>query len=211
LGVAVVAGLIAVILRIVPHPTNFSSVGACSLFGGARLRTWHGYLVPLIVMVVSDLALWVLSRFNPMYSLWDISRVYVYASFMIYVLIGHWLRDKNSVLSTSLAASLGGLQFFFVTNFCTWLFQPLIEVEAMYRYSRDLPGLMACFAAALPFYQTDVTPVQHPFVMLTDRRLNIFWTILGDILFTTIYLLVYARLAQRAMQPAPAPAPAVHI
>jgi hypothetical protein len=207
----VVAGLIAVLLRIVPHPTNFSSVGACGLFGGARLRTWQAYLLPLVVMVASDLILWVLSGFDPMYSLGDISRVYVYTGFMIYVLIGHWLRDKNSVLSTSLAAALGGLQFFVLTNFCTWLFQPLIEVEAMYRYSRDGSGLIACFAAALPFYQTESSPVQYPFVLLTDPRLNIFWTVFGDILFTTIYFLAYARLAQRVAQPQQAPVPAVNI
>src|ERR1035441_5271474 len=84
LGVAVIAGIIAVMLRIVPHPTNFSSVGACSLFGGARVRAWHAYGVPLGVMIVSDSILWVMSGFNHDYSLAHISRFYVYASFMIY-------------------------------------------------------------------------------------------------------------------------------
>ena len=195
LSVAIVAGLLAVILRVVPHPTNFSSVGACSLFGGARMRSWHAYLLPLGVMVVSDLALWVLSGFDHNYSLAHVSRAYVYASFMIYVWIGRWLHDKNSIASTTIAATLGGLQFFVLTNFCTWLFQPLTIVAIP--YSRDITGLLACFAAALPFYQTEASFVDAPFVVLTDYRLNIVWTVLGDILFTTAYLLIYGKLAQR--------------
>ena len=208
MGVAVAAGVIAVILRVVPHPTNFSSVGACSLFGGARVRAWHAYLLPLGVMVVSDSILWVLSGFDYDYSLGHISRLYVYASFMIYVLIGRWLHDKNSIVSTTTAATLGALQFFVLTNFCTWLFQPMTIVAEPFRYSRDLNGLSACFLAALPFYGSETAPGAHPFVLLTDYRLNIVWTALGDILFTTIYLLVYAKLAQRAVRTEQTPMPA---
>src|SRR3954454_16784234 len=82
LGVAVVAGFIAAIMRIVPHPPNFSSVGALGLFGGARLRAWQAYLLPLAIMVLSDLLLWVLTGFDFKYSLGHLSRVFVYASFM---------------------------------------------------------------------------------------------------------------------------------
>ena len=37
------AGVTAGLLRLVPHPPNFSSVGALGLFGGARLRAWHAF------------------------------------------------------------------------------------------------------------------------------------------------------------------------
>ena len=47
LGVAIAAGVIAAILRVVPHPPNFSSVGALGLFGGARLPAWKGYAFPM--------------------------------------------------------------------------------------------------------------------------------------------------------------------
>src|SRR2546426_1032106 len=125
LSVAVVAGILAAILRIVPHPPNFSGVGALGLFGGARLRAWQAYALPLGIMILSDLSLWVLTGFDYKYSLAHFSRVFVYASFMIYVLIGRWLRDIDSLASITLAATVGGVQFFLLTNFCEWLFQPL--------------------------------------------------------------------------------------
>ena len=207
LGVALVAGILATVLRVVPHPTNFSSVGACSLFGGARVRSWHAYLIPLGVMIVSDLLLWVLSGFDFNYSLGHPSRVFVYASFMIYVWIGRSLANTNSIVSIALAATLGGLQFFILTNFCEWLFQPLYYslVPEPFRYARDLDGLLTCFAAALPFYQGETAFGEHPFALLTDFKLTIVWTILGDILFTTVYILVHAKLVQRVAQPEQAP------
>ena len=209
LAVAAVAGLIAVVLRLVPLPTGFSAVGACSLFGGAKVKTWHAYLIPLGVMIVSDLLLWLLSGFDFNYSLGHPSRVFVYGSFMIYVLIGRWLGDKDSIVRVSLAATVGGVQFFVLTNFCEWLFQPLYYnlIAEPFRYSRDLNGLLACFVAALPFYQGETPFGEHPFAVLTDFRFSIVWTVLGDILFTTGYILVYAKLKQRAASTEPAAMP----
>lgn len=211
LSIAIAAGVIATVLRLVPHPTNFSSVGAMSLFGGARVKTWHAYLFPLGVMIVSDLALWVVSGFDFNYSLGHPSRVFVYGSFMIYVAIGRWLIDKDSSVSSIAAAgTLGGLQFFVLTNFCEWLFQPMYYqlIAEPFRYSRDWTGLMTCFAAALPFYQGETAFSEHPFVVLTDFRFTIVWTILADIVFTSAYVLVHDRLTQPREEPAPVPAEA---
>lgn len=212
LGVALGAGLLATFLRVVPHPTNFSSVGALSLFGGARVRGWMAYLLPVAVMVVSDLVLWVLSGFDFNYSLGHPSRGFVYGSFLIYVWIGRHLANTRSIGATILASTLGGLQFFVLTNFCEWLFQPLYYdlIAEPFRYSRDLQGLGACFAAALPFYQGETAFGAHPFAVLGDFRLTILWTIVGDVLFTAVYLWYHARLVQRASQADSVPAAVVN-
>jgi hypothetical protein len=212
LAVAVNAGILAAVFRIVPHPPNFSGFGGLGLFGGARLRGWQAYVLPLAIMVLSDLALWMLTGFDFKYSLGHLSRVFVYASFMIYVLIGRTLRQTNSVWSITLAATLGGLQFFVLTNFCEWLFQPwqpyYDQIPAPFRYSRDLNGLLTCFAYALPFYG-DVPIVDHPFMLFTDFRLSLVWTILGDIIFSVAYFWIYARLEQSGIWAEPAPQAAV--
>ncbi len=44
----------AALLRLVPHPPNFSPVGGVALFGGAKLRGWQAYLVPLAAMLLTD-------------------------------------------------------------------------------------------------------------------------------------------------------------
>lgn len=207
LGVAVVAGIVAAAFRVVPHPPNFSGVGALGIFGGARLRAWHAFVLPLAIMIASDFSLWVLTGFDSKYSLAHLSRVYVYTSFMIYVAIGRCLCERSSLRSIALAATLGGLQFFVVTNFCSWLFQPweagYDQIPEAFRYSRDLSGLETCFMYALPFYENEASHVNSPYMLFTDFRLSLIWTCLGDVIFSTGYLLVYKRLAQRRAEAAP--------
>ena len=212
LNVEIVAGIVAATLRIVPHPPNFSGVGGLGIFGGARLRGWQAYLLPLGIMVASDLALWVCTFFDPLYSLGHLSRLYVYGSFMIYVAIGRWLSNKNSIASVTFAATLGGILFFIVTNFCDWLFQPLQvgyeAIPAPWKYSRDLDGLITCFGWALGFYRQETPVMPHPFMVVTNFPLAMaVWTVLGDILFTTAYLLIYGKLAQRTPRNEQVPMP----
>lgn len=209
LGIAVAAGVIATILRIVPHPPNFSGVGAVGLYGGARMRAWQAYLLPLGIMIVSDLALWVLTGFNELYSIGHLSRAFVYVSFMFYVAIGRWLFDKTSLASIALAGTLGALQFFVVTNFCEWLFQPFMPMADVYRYSRDLNGLGLCYLAALGFHQNEPIGNAHPFMLFSDFRLSLVWMIAGDVLLTGAYLLVHAKLVQPRAEQAEVPAPEV--
>ncbi len=206
-GVAIMGGLLAAVLRIVPHPPNFSAVGGLGIFGGARLTGWRAYLLPLGIMVLSDLCLWVVTGFDIKYSLADLNRIPVYASFMIYVAIGRWLlQSRTSMVSIWLAATIGGVQFFVITNFFDWLVQPYQPYYALipefYQYSRDGAGLAKCFAVALGFYQQETPATAHPFMLVTNfPGAMLVWPILGDILFTTIYLQVYAKLVQRAPVP----------
>jgi hypothetical protein len=209
LRVALGAGFVAALLRIVPHPPNFSGIGGLGIFGGARLRSWQAYLLPLGIMALSDLALWLLTGLNEKYSPVHLSRVYVYASFMIYVLIGRCLINKNSFASVAAAGTIGALQFFLVTNFCEWLFQPFMAMDEIFRYSRDFDGLMKCYLMALGFLQTE-TAGTHPFMLFNDLRLSPIWMVLGDVLFTTAYMLVYTQLVQRAEQTEPVAVPAAN-
>src|SRR6266481_896010 len=80
------AGAIAVLMRIYPHPANLLPIGALGIFGGAKL---------LGVMAVSDVAPWARAGFVPQY-LFHASRIYVYGSFLVYVAIGRWLKDRES-------------------------------------------------------------------------------------------------------------------
>jgi hypothetical protein len=208
LGIALVAGAIAAALRIIPHPPSFSGVGALGIFGGARLRSWQAFLLPIGVMILSDLSLWCLTGFDEKYSLGHPSRAFVYGAFIIYVLIGRWLRKRDSIGSIAVAALVGGLQFFVVTNFCEWLFQPYMpyydQIPEMFRYSRDLTGLATCFAYALPFYGE--TPyLSKPFMLFQDHQLALAWTCVGDFVFSTAYLLAYRAFARPMPTAAVAP------
>jgi hypothetical protein len=149
---------------------------------------------------VSDALLWMRTDFDANYWVGHLSRFYVYASFLFYIPIGRWLQRRNSIGAIALTSAVGALQFFIVTNFCTWLLQPFEpgydQLEGVYRYSRDLNGLVTCFTLALPFYQSDLPFTPHPFMLFTDFRLSLAWTFLGDFLFGSVYLLACARFAK---------------
>ncbi len=48
--------LFAACVRILPHPWNFTPIGAMALFGGAKLRNpWAAFLFPLSALFFGDL------------------------------------------------------------------------------------------------------------------------------------------------------------
>jgi hypothetical protein len=121
-------------LRIAPHPWNFTPVGAMALFSGALLKDRRlAFLFPLVALFAGDI-------FIGFHKLLPI----VYASFLINVAIGLWLRDRRTVARISLATLFGAIQFFLVTNFAVWWL--------LNSYPKTASGLAACYLAGIPFF-----------------------------------------------------------
>lgn len=127
--------ILGMLARLVPHAPNFAPVGGVSLFAGGRLSGWKAYLLPLVLMLVTD----------PLVGGYSFATPFVYASFLIYVWIGSRLRATQSPLAIGTAATVGSIQFFVITNFGVWL-------GSSATYAHTAAGLMACYAAAIPFY-----------------------------------------------------------
>jgi hypothetical protein len=126
--------LLAAALRIAPHPWNFTPVGAMALFSGAVLRDRRlAFFFPLLALFVGD-------TFIGFHKLMFV----IYASFLINVAIGLWLRDRRTVARVSLATLLGAIQFFIVTNFAVWALGSF--------YPRTVGGLAICYVAGIPFF-----------------------------------------------------------
>ena len=144
-------------LRIAAHPWNFTPVGAMALFAGAVLRDRRlAFLFPLLALFAGDL-------FVGFHKLMFV----VYASFLVNVAIGLWLRDCRTITRISLATLLGAIQFFLVTNFAVWQF--------LSGFPHTASGLLACYIAGIPF----------------------FWnTLAGDVFYATVLFGGYA-LAER--------------
>jgi hypothetical protein len=194
------AGLVAGLFRLVPHPPNLTAVGALGLYGGARLRSWHAFALPIGIMVFTDFALWVFTGFSPMYSPLHLSRAFVYTSFLVYVLLGRTLARTQSFGWIAAASVLGSLQFFLITNAGTWLTQPWVptaDLAGTPRWSRDLAGLLDCIAAGLPFYQGDPLFDLHRFCV-GDIRYAFYYLVLGDLSFSFALFGLHAWLARRA-------------
>jgi hypothetical protein len=126
--------LLAAILRLAPHPWNFTPVGAIALFSGAMVRDRRlAFLFPLLVMFATD-AIVGFNKLSPL----------VYASFLLSVLIGRFLNQKHNLLRISGATFLGALQFSLITNFGVWAF--------LGSYPRTGAGLAACYLAGIPLF-----------------------------------------------------------
>jgi hypothetical protein len=132
LALAIIA--LAAALRIAPHPWNFTPVGAMALFSGAIIRDRRlAFFFPILALFVGDI-------FIGFHKLMPV----VYASFLVSVAIGFWLRDRRTVGRITAATLLGAIQFFLVTNFAVWAFG--------LSYPRNSAGLLACYIAGIPFF-----------------------------------------------------------
>jgi hypothetical protein len=129
---------VAAMLRVLPHPPNFTPIAAIALFGGAVLsdKRW-AVGVPLLIMFLSD---WVIGfhRLAPL----------IYLSFVVMVFMGTFLGERKRILPVGFVAVGASIFFFVVSNFGVWAFGGL--------YPHTLDGLVACYVAALPFFQNTV-------------------------------------------------------
>ncbi len=155
--VVVLMILAAAASRLIPHPPNLASITAVALFGGAYLTNKRlALIVPLAALFLSDLIL-------GFYRHMEI----VYGSFLLVVFLGFWLQRKRSALRIAGAALASSVIFFIVTNFGVWAFESL--------YPKTAAGLLACYVAAIPFFQN---------------------TLVGDALYTAVLFGGFA-LAER--------------
>jgi hypothetical protein len=133
----------AILLRLVPHPPNFSPAGAAAIFAGGRLKGWIGYLVPLLAMMATDPILSYLAGY-PAYSS---GSLVVYSSLLVNVFLGRkFLEGTSSLKRIGAVTVTGSIQFFLVTNFFVWLQSPSL-------YPHTGSGIVECYVAALPFFQ----------------------------------------------------------
>jgi hypothetical protein len=134
--------LSAAVARVLPHPPNVTPIAAMALFGGAYLSNRKlAFLLPLSAMFLSDLGLWALGQVP----LLGQQSVWVYGSFSLTVCLGFLLRQHRRVLPIAGATLCGALLFYLVTNFGVWATGAL--------YPRTVAGLVACYAAAIPFFR----------------------------------------------------------
>ena len=128
---AIILVLIGILLRFVPHAANFTPVAAIALFAGVYLNKKQAFIVPLLLMVVSDLFL---GMHNVVLFTWG--------SFILVTFLGLALKKQKSVLGIISGAALSSVLFYVITNFGVW---------AMGWYPQDAQGLLNCYVMGLPF------------------------------------------------------------
>ena len=126
--------LLSTISRILPHPANFTPVGAVAIFATKKYGYKKALFITIAAMLISDIFLgfgW--------YS------IFVYAGFLTYILFQKlFARFKYSPLYSAIS---GSVAFFAISNLGVWL-GPW--------YEHSLPGLIKCFTLAVPFYRNTI-------------------------------------------------------
>ena len=142
--------LVAAFSRIIPHPHNFTPVGGIAVFGSYFLgRKIWALLVPLFSLWLSDLFInniiypiqypQYYEGFTLFGSFW------VYGSFLLMIPIAWGLLSTFTLPRLALTGFSTASLFFLITNFGSWLNNPI--------YPQNFSGLLTSYVAGLPFFQ----------------------------------------------------------
>ena len=126
--------LVGILLRFVPHIPNFTPVAAIALFAGVYLNKKQALIVPLLLMVVSDIFL---GMHNVVSFTWG--------GFALVTLLGFWAKNHKTFLGIVSTSVVSSVLFYLVTNFGVWM---------MGWYPQTAKGLLDCYILGLPFLRT---------------------------------------------------------
>ena len=130
---------VAAFMRLIPHWPNFTPIAGLALFGGTYIGRKHlAFIIPLAALLLSDFFL----GFHQ-------TMLAVYFSFAMIVGIGLLLRKQVSIFTVLSASIASSLLFFLITNFASWQ-------SGMMPYPMDFSGLLACYAAGIPFLNNGI-------------------------------------------------------
>ncbi|OSZ77504.1 hypothetical protein CAP36_14070 [Chitinophagaceae bacterium IBVUCB2] len=144
--------------------SGFSPVIAIALFSGLIIRQRDlSFILPLLAVFISD----VIIQFLYSQNLFEYAGFYTgqwknYLILMSATVIG-WLLKGRSYSSLAIGAVAAPTVFFLLSNFSVWA-GPYGTT-----YSKTFDGLMACYAAGLPFYKNALiaTVVFLPVILLS--------------------------------------------
>jgi hypothetical protein len=151
--------LLGFITRFLPHPANFTAIGAIALFSGYHLKNKKiAFLLPMLIMFLSD---WKLGLYQ-----WQLLAS-VYLSFAFVVLLGILIQKKKWFFALP-ASLLSTIVFFLVTNWSVWQFTPW--------YPHNFSGLMTCYLAGIPFIKNSfVGDLIYTFSLFSLAQLALSW------------------------------------
>ena len=131
--------VLAAITRFIPHPFNFTAIGAMALFSSANFKDKRlAYLMPIAVMFITDLFLG-----------FHFSILPVYACFAFTVFMGTKIASKQNVANVAITSIASSIVFFLVTNLPFWYLD-------QHLYSMNLQGTILSYSMALPFFTNQI-------------------------------------------------------
>ena len=139
--------IVALVSRIAPHYPNFTAMGALAFFGASRIKSiWGSLALVVATMMITDLIInnliYPTGEFVLMYS----GSLFTYAGFAAYALLG---RKATNMKDGSALLVGGSVAFFLISNLGVFL-------SAYSLFPVTWGGLIATYAAAVPFYAPEL-------------------------------------------------------
>jgi hypothetical protein len=159
--------VIGILLRFVPHAPNFTPVAAIALFSGVYLNKKYAVLVPLSLMMISDL-------FVGMHNV----LLFTWGSFILTTFLGFWVKKHKRVSAIVSMSVFSSLLFYVVSNFGVWI---------MGWYPRNIKGLIDCYIMALPFLR-DFTIATLSYTVVFFGAYELVRRLVKDLKFAKILL-----------------------
>ena len=132
-----IAGLVLLLAfsRLIPHPPNFTPLGAMAILAGATIKDLRlGIFIPIAAMLVSD----ALIGFHS-------SVFFVYAAVITMVVLSRICLARYTVARLAGTAVAASIVFYVVTNFGAWLSHDM--------YAHTASGLWQAYVAGIPFFR----------------------------------------------------------
>src|ERR1041385_6458721 len=139
--------LLAAFSRLIPHPLNFSPLGAIGLFGAAHFsKKWQAFLIPLLATLLSDIFLnnVIYAQYTNGFTLFYPGAQYQYLAYFLITASALLIFRKVTATRILIGAACSTVIFFLISNLGTWASMPAL-------YPQNSGGLMACYAAGIPF------------------------------------------------------------
>lgn len=163
--VAVIVVLFLVFARILPHPLNFTPVGAMALLLGSKFKKgYFGIVLVIVSYVISDVFVNGL-----LYNSWSVNYFLkpttwiFYSIFMLYFVAGKYIVRGNKTVTIAGASILSSILFFVLSNLLVFLSSSL--------YPKTISGLVQCYTLAIPFFNN---------------------TIAGDLVFSALFFGIFS-------------------
>lgn len=156
---------------------NFAPVAAVALCGAAFLPRRIAFALPLAILFLSDLVLNIFHYHQPLLTVEIVPRYFALA---LIAGLGFALRGRARLAPLLAASFAGSLIFYVLTNTGSWLYEP--------GYAKTFGGWLQALTTGLPGFPPTWTFYRN--------------TLLGDLLFTAIFVACISVQSGKAGAPA---------
>lgn len=124
--------IFGILSRFLIHTPNFTPIAAIALFSGIYLSRKYAIVLPLAIMIISDIFL---GFHNTIPFTWG--------SMILIAFLGLAVQKQKSFATLLGSSVVSAILFFIVTNFGCWLFW----------YPHTFGGFVNCYTLAIPFFR----------------------------------------------------------